>query len=178
MRSRYRTNDPRSTIFFFTEVDDPIFCPITHLVALALADDAFEAPSLTTPRRVFEHKVWGPVLCTPLRWEQEKLKTPIFRRDEERALPYSQFKHCLNRLGLAAGFKERLTSYCFRRGTANVVDRKFVRGSSTRRQRSLTQTFVVSRYCHRRRSASMSVCGSTSSPRSSNALLPTAFFAC
>jgi hypothetical protein len=123
-----------STIFFFTEVDDPIFCPITHLVSLALTDDAFEAPSLTTPKRVFEHKVWGPVLCTPLRWKQEKLQTPIFRRDEyimeegipspETALPYSQFRDCLNRLGRAAGFKETLTSYCFRRGTANVVDRK------------------------------------------------------
>ncbi|KAG4427387.1 hypothetical protein IFR05_017130 [Cadophora sp. M221] len=114
---------PKPTIFFFTEVDDPMFCPITHLVALALADDAFEAPSLSTPRRVFEHKVWGPVLCTPLRWKQDKLKTPIFRRDEERALPYTQFQNCLNRLGLAAGFQEKLTSYCFRRGTANVVDR-------------------------------------------------------
>jgi hypothetical protein len=29
---------------------------------------------------------------------------------------------------LAIGFKEKLTSYCFRRGTANVVDRKLVRG--------------------------------------------------
>lgn len=113
-----------STIFFFTEVDDPIFCPITHLVSLALADSAFEAPSLDTPKRIFELKVWGPVLCTPLRWKQEKLKTPIFRQDNGSALPYSQFQKYLNRLGRAAGFKETLTSYCFRRGTANVVDRK------------------------------------------------------
>jgi hypothetical protein len=49
--------DPRSTILFFTGVDNPISCPITHLVALALSDDAFEAPTLTTPRHVFEHKV-------------------------------------------------------------------------------------------------------------------------
>src|SRR5690349_11991521 len=105
MRSNIELTSTPSTIFFFTEVDDPIFCPITHLVSLALADDAFEAPSLTTPERVFEHKVWGPVLCTPVRWKQEKLKTPIFRREErtgdgpslETALPYSQFRHCLNR---------------------------------------------------------------------------------
>ena len=113
-----------STIFFFTEVDDSIFCPITHLVSLALADGAFEAPSLQTPKQVFELKVWGPVSCTPLRWKQEKLATPIFRRDNDDALPYSQFQEYLNRLGRAAGFKEKLTSYCFRRGTANVVDRK------------------------------------------------------
>jgi hypothetical protein len=127
-----------STIFFFTEVDDPIFCPITHLVSLALADGAFQASSLTTPERVFEHKVWGPVICTPLNWKAEKLKTPIFRRADEgitsseTALPYSQFSDCLNRLGLAAGFLEKLTSYCFRRGTANVVDCKLSTGSRGR----------------------------------------------
>ena len=47
-------------------IKDPIFCPITHLVSLAIADGAFEAPSLTTAGRVFEHKVWGPVVYTPL----------------------------------------------------------------------------------------------------------------
>ncbi|KAG4430542.1 hypothetical protein IFR05_013980 [Cadophora sp. M221] len=47
---------PKPTIFFFTKVNNPMLCPITHLVALALANDAFEAPSLSTPRRVFEHK--------------------------------------------------------------------------------------------------------------------------
>jgi hypothetical protein len=57
MRPYIELTDPRSTIFFFTEVDNPIFYPIKHLVSLALADGAFEAPSLTTPRRVFEHKV-------------------------------------------------------------------------------------------------------------------------
>jgi hypothetical protein len=135
MRSETELTDHHSTIFFFTEVDDPIFCPITHLVSLAIADGAFEAPSLTTAERVFEHKVWGPVACTPLNWKQDKLKTPIFRRDERTAdgvitsptlaLTYSQFMDGLNRLGLAAGFLEKLTSYCFRRGTANVVDRRF-----------------------------------------------------
>ncbi|KAH9204271.1 hypothetical protein DL95DRAFT_319760, partial [Leptodontidium sp. 2 PMI_412] len=76
---------PYVTIFFFTEVDDPIFCPITHLVSLAIADGAVEAPSLTTVERVFEHKVWGPVVSTPLSWKQEILKTPIFRQDKKPA---------------------------------------------------------------------------------------------
>ncbi|KAH6696617.1 hypothetical protein BKA61DRAFT_622814 [Leptodontidium sp. MPI-SDFR-AT-0119] len=120
---------PKPTIFFFTEVDDPIFCPITHLASLAIADEAFEAPSLTTAERVFEHKVWGPIACTPLTWKPEMLKTLIFRRADgvvtspTLALTYSQFRDCLNHLGLAAGFLEKLTSYCFRRRTANVVDR-------------------------------------------------------
>ena len=144
-----------STIFFFTEVDDPIFCPITHLVSLALADDAFLAPSLTMPKLVFEHKVWGPVACTPLDWKAEKLKTPIFRQYErpvdvcttslEDALPYSQLRDSLIRLGVAAGFKDRLTSYCFRRGTANVVDRKL----PVRDIRAFANVTLFARYRHR-----------------------------
>ncbi|KAH9207213.1 hypothetical protein DL95DRAFT_415841 [Leptodontidium sp. 2 PMI_412] len=78
----------KPTIFFFIKVDDPIFCPITYFVSLAIIDGAFEAPSLTTVERVFEHKV-----------------------------------DYLNRLGLEAGFLEKLTSCYFRRGTANVVNR-------------------------------------------------------
>ncbi|XMA20273.1 hypothetical protein WAI453_013064 [Rhynchosporium graminicola] len=60
-------------------------------------------------------------------------KIPIFRQDKRPAtgviaspilaVTYSQYKDCLNRLRLTAGFLEKLTSYCFRRGTANVVDR-------------------------------------------------------
>jgi hypothetical protein len=58
------------------------------------------------------------------------LKTPIFRRDDSEApLPYNQLHDPLNRLGKMAGIKELLTSYCFRRGTANVVDRKLLMGA-------------------------------------------------
>jgi hypothetical protein len=128
--SNIKLTDIHRTIFFFTEVDDPIFCAITHFVSLALADDAFEAPSLTTPKRVFEHKIRGPVNCTELHWKEEMFKTPIFRRDDlEAALPYNQLHDPLNRLGKIAVIKENLTSYCFRRGTANVVDRKLFMGA-------------------------------------------------
>ncbi|OAF63116.1 hypothetical protein VC83_00671 [Pseudogymnoascus destructans] len=93
-------NRPKPTIFFFTEVDDPIFCAITHFVTLALADNAFDAPSLTTPRRIFEERVHGPVNCTELHWKEEKLKTPIFRRyGSKAALPYNQLRDPLDRLG-------------------------------------------------------------------------------
>jgi hypothetical protein len=63
------------------------------------------------------------------------LKTPIFRQVERTAdgyvisckkpLLYSNFNDCLDRLGVATGFEQKLTSYCFRRGTANAVDGEF-----------------------------------------------------
>lgn len=82
MQLETELTDYYSTIFFFTEVDDPIFCPITYLISLAIVDRAFKAPSLTTIERVFKYKVWGPVIYTLLNWKPEKLKTPIFRRDK------------------------------------------------------------------------------------------------
>jgi hypothetical protein len=68
-------------------------------------------------------------------------KTPIFRRVEKivdsivtsptLALPYSQFRDWLIRLGLLVDFLLILTAYYFRRGTANVVDRMFSPGFSS-----------------------------------------------
>ena len=62
------------------------------------------------------------------------LKIPIFRQairtvdgfrtSEQKALRYSTYAHYLDRLGWEAGFEEKLTSYCMRRGTANAVDGK------------------------------------------------------
>ncbi|KAH7418717.1 hypothetical protein BKA64DRAFT_730274 [Cadophora sp. MPI-SDFR-AT-0126] len=111
---------PKPTIFFFTEVDNPMLCPITYLVTLAVADKAFEALSLTTVERVFEQK------------KQEILKTPIFRQDggavdgvllyPTLAFTYSQFADRLKLLGLLMGLLAILTSRCFRRNTGNVVD--------------------------------------------------------
>lgn len=78
---------------------------------------------------VFEHKVRGSVNCTELHWKDEMLKTPIFPRDDSAAaLPYNQLHDPFKRLGKIAG-KEVLTSYCFRRGTTNVVDRKLFMGA-------------------------------------------------
>jgi len=71
------------------------------------------------------------VACTPLRWKQSVLKLPIFRQAKktpdgytvaDKPLLYSHFNDCLDRLGVATGFEQKLTSYCFRRGTGNAVD--------------------------------------------------------
>jgi len=37
-------------------------------------------------------------------------------------MTYSTYAFYLNRLGRDAGFEDKLTSYCFRQGTANAVD--------------------------------------------------------
>ena len=37
-------------------------------------------------------------------------------------MTYSKYAFYLNRLGRDAGFEDKLTSYCFRRGCANAID--------------------------------------------------------
>lgn len=48
-----------------------------------------------------------------------------FQTSKEKALRYSTYAYYLNRLGWEAGFEEKLTSYCMRRGTANAVDGEY-----------------------------------------------------
>lgn len=105
-----------------------IFCPITVIVSLALCDGAFDAPSLTTARRVFETKNRGLVSCTPLRWKQEWLKRPVFRRFEssllskDEALPYHKLRDDMERQTLDAGFENSIGPKAFRRGAANSAN--------------------------------------------------------
>jgi len=82
----------------------------------------------------FTSNLQDPTKAILVHWKLEKLKIPIFQQavrtfdglvtSEHKALRYSTFIFYLDRLGWAAGFAQKLTSYCFRRGTGNAVDGK------------------------------------------------------
>jgi hypothetical protein len=65
-------------------------------------------------------------------WKPEWFKTPIFRRSvcsvngwvksKTEPMTYSTYTFYIDRLGKDTGFEDKLTSYCFRRGTANAID--------------------------------------------------------
>ena len=122
-----------------------ILCPITVIVSLALRDKAFDAPSLTSARRVFNVKNLGPVHCTPLRWKEEMLKVPVFRRvddgpppptsdhtdtdtdidtDMVDPFPYWALRDTLMQQTLDAGLEQALGPRAWRRWTANEVNGK------------------------------------------------------
>ena len=88
---------------------------------MAFADDAFEAPDLTSPGRLYNLQVERGLRQRRVTWKESVLDTPLFRDSEGRALRYSVLAHQLRNLGKATGFKEVLTSYCLRRGTANSI---------------------------------------------------------
>ncbi|KAA8574662.1 hypothetical protein EYC84_003912 [Monilinia fructicola] len=65
-------------------------------------------------------------------WKPEWLAKPIFRRSissdggwvksKIEPMTYSTYAFYIDRLARDTGFEDKLTSYCFRRGTANAVD--------------------------------------------------------
>ncbi|KAI0531848.1 hypothetical protein GGR58DRAFT_518190 [Xylaria digitata] len=123
-------NKPKPTVFFFTLTRRLIFCLITVIASIAVDDGAFDAPSLTSARAVFEVKNMGPATCTPLRWKKEWLKRPIFRRfngpiiSEDETLQYHTLRDDMARQSLDAGEENPMQPKDWRRGVANEANGK------------------------------------------------------
>ncbi|PQE19655.1 hypothetical protein CJF31_00010054 [Rutstroemia sp. NJR-2017a BVV2] len=123
---------PKPTTFLFHEETLPILCPVSHILAIAIRDNAIKVDGFTHAEPFFVSNLQDPTKAVLVHWKSEKLKTPIFRQavwtfdglstSAHKALRYSTFAYYLDRLGWAAGFAQKLTSYCFRRGTGNAVD--------------------------------------------------------
>ncbi|APA11274.1 hypothetical protein sscle_07g060440 [Sclerotinia sclerotiorum 1980 UF-70] len=124
--------NPKPTTFLFHEEALPILCPVSHILAIAIRDNAIKVDGFTHAKPFFTSNLQDPTKAVLVHWKPEKLKIPIFRQavwtfdglstSEHKALRYSTFAYYLDRLGWAAGFAQKLTSYCFRRGTGNAVD--------------------------------------------------------
>ena len=99
------------------DVIPPIFCPVMGLLALAFADNAFKVSGLGKPEDLFSLTI--PHFTEPLafQWSPEGMQTPIFRRQvngvicNSTAWAYTDFNHCLKRLGFLAGYPQDLGSY-------------------------------------------------------------------
>lgn len=121
-----------SVKFVFHEHDELIFCPILHFLALAFADNAFASPHISNLDDIYQIRIENFKESIELSWKKEMMKVPVFRRPVRRlngmdissnmAEQYDHFRTDLLRLGKNAGFMPPLTSYCLRRGAADVVD--------------------------------------------------------
>jgi len=105
-------------------------CPITLLLALAFADDAFEA--VRTPAELFAKKASNEGFLH-LRWKRFVLSQPLLRqivRGEGRAVNAARGLRydvlCPHIAGIIqrAGFEEDFSLYSIRRGTANITEAK------------------------------------------------------
>ncbi|KAH6981556.1 hypothetical protein BKA56DRAFT_672369 [Ilyonectria sp. MPI-CAGE-AT-0026] len=120
---------PKPTIFFFTPTKMLLFCPVSIIIALALHDQAFAAPSLTTAARVLQTRNQGGTLCTPLRWKESMLKVLIFRRLDRNgklsgneAMLYASLRDAMMQQSLDAGYEQHWTPKYCRRGAANSAN--------------------------------------------------------
>ncbi|KAK4220404.1 hypothetical protein QBC38DRAFT_550690, partial [Podospora fimiseda] len=84
------------------------------------------------PKPIFSGKEPGPVKCTPLRWKEEWLKQPVFRRHEDsvedsdepkyQPLSYQKLHDDMERQSLDAGEENAIEPKAWRRGAANVAN--------------------------------------------------------
>lgn len=126
-------NKPKPTVFLFRENNLPILCPVSHIMARAIRDDAILVEGWNKPETFFAtdlRRMSRPAMR--VNWKPEWLKRPVFRQSEKvkgvwvksqtEPFPYSKYNFYTKRLGIAVGLVDILTSYCFRRVTLNAVD--------------------------------------------------------
>ena len=117
-----------STIFYFAPMRKLLFCAVSTILALALHDNAFDAPSLTDAAVIFRSQPPRFKHCIPLRWKKSMLKTPIFRRyrgtelSADEAMLYSKLRDDIGQQSLDSGHERKWTSRFARRGAGNAAN--------------------------------------------------------
>ncbi|KAJ9419892.1 hypothetical protein FOXG_15582 [Fusarium oxysporum f. sp. lycopersici 4287] len=121
-------NKPKPTIFYFTPTRKLLFCAVSTVLALALHDNAFDAPSLTDAAAIFRLQPPRFKHCIPLRWKKSILKTPIFRRYRGTELSagetmlYSKLRDDIGQQSLDSGHERKWTPRFARRGAGNAAN--------------------------------------------------------
>ncbi|KAK0615146.1 hypothetical protein B0T17DRAFT_541194 [Bombardia bombarda] len=123
-------NKPKPTVFLFREHPLPILCPISHILARALRDDAIQVDGYDSAEPFFATKLGKDAV--KVHWKPCKLKTPVFRKSVRTTsggwekspvdpMKYATYAFYLDRIGKSFGSEEKWTSYCMRRGNANAI---------------------------------------------------------
>ncbi|KAK2469504.1 hypothetical protein H9L39_18775 [Fusarium oxysporum f. sp. albedinis] len=121
-------NDRCGTVFYFAPTRKLLFCAVSTILALALHDNAFDAPSLTDAAVIFRSQPPRFKHCIPLRWKKSMLKTPIFRRyrgtelSADEAMLYSKLRDDRGQQSLDSGHERKWTPRFARRGAGNAAN--------------------------------------------------------
>ncbi|KAJ6437937.1 cell cycle control protein cwf16 [Purpureocillium lavendulum] len=120
---------PKPTVFLFRENPLPILCPIAHILARAIRDDAVQVDGYRHASPFFTSNIRKQ--AAKVNWKPSILKTPVFRRSvrtpagwvksDTDPMKYSAYAFYLDRIGSDLGSEEKWTSYCLRRGNANAL---------------------------------------------------------
>ncbi|OAA63292.1 FluG domain-containing protein [Niveomyces insectorum RCEF 264] len=119
----------KPTKFIFVEEDLPYICPVSHIIAKAIAEGAIEDKDLQRAEQFFQTRLdkKGVQVC----WKREFLHRPVFRQTvykdgrftkSDDPLSRTQYDKATKNLGQAAGFAADLRSYDIRRGLLGAVN--------------------------------------------------------
>lgn len=119
VKNAAKNGTPKKFTFRFKEL--PAFCIVSHILAIGLARNAFEA-EFTCIEQIFESfKIPAHKKGVKIKWKAEVMHCPFFcdtqkpadgnRVNEEQAFPYTKYRDVFVRLGLVAGFKTALELY-------------------------------------------------------------------
>jgi hypothetical protein len=125
-----RSNTVRPRIWLTEDREDRYLCAVTLFIALALSDNAIQGCD------TFEDLEARRIAC-PDRYRSqiapEKRDVPVFRTvtprgtvSPDKMWKYASFNTLLKGAGQRAGYEERLTTYCFRRGFGFAIDSKLI----------------------------------------------------
>ncbi|EOA89662.1 uncharacterized protein SETTUDRAFT_104713 [Exserohilum turcica Et28A] len=128
-RKGHRHNQKQGALMLLTEEPgDRALCPVTYFLALALADGVFEGCKTLSDLRSKKPPLGSSYCEFP--YHADVGSTPILRScrpdgsiSPTRILTYDGFHVMIRNLGQRAGYKDKLTSYCFRRGYGNAIDK-------------------------------------------------------
>ncbi|KAJ5055093.1 hypothetical protein J3E72DRAFT_178899, partial [Bipolaris maydis] len=127
-RKGHRHNHKQGALMLLTEEpEDRALCPVTYFLALALADGVFEGCKTLSDLQSMKPSPGSSYCEFPYHADVGNL--PILRCCQPdgsisptRILTYYGFHWMIRSLGQRAGYKDKLTAYCFRRGYGNAID--------------------------------------------------------
>ncbi|KAF5968229.1 domain-containing protein [Fusarium coicis] len=104
--------------------------PKLHVLARAIQDDTILVEGYDSAEPFFNTRLSCQAI--KVHWKPHMLKIPVFRRtirsssrtwilSDIEAVRYSMYVYWLNRVGIALGYEDPLTSYCFRRGLVDAL---------------------------------------------------------
>ncbi|KAL9047831.1 MAG: hypothetical protein Q9162_007935 [Coniocarpon cinnabarinum] len=119
--------------FTFNVDANPFLYIVSHIIVLAIADQAFADPELDSPNKVLQLGIHDPnAHSITINWDEAKLDQPVFRFHERgadglgisrhRIVLYSSINRWLKRLGQEAGFLKPVKTYSLRRGAGNAFN--------------------------------------------------------
>ncbi|KAJ5035249.1 hypothetical protein J3E74DRAFT_232059 [Bipolaris maydis] len=128
-RKGHRHNHKQGALMLLTEEpEDRALCPVTYFLALALADGVFEGCKTLSDLQSMKPSPGSSYCEFPYHADVGNL--PILRCCQPdgsisptRILTYYGFHWMIRSLGQRAGYKDKLTAYCFRRGYGNAIDK-------------------------------------------------------